>query len=67
MAKQAPNSGKAWTPQADSQLRREVAGSTPPGVISLHLGLTEDAIRSRAGDIDVSLKPTSQSPSGTKK
>jgi hypothetical protein len=67
MAKTPPNSGKAWTPSQDSQLKKEAAGNTPTRVIALHLGRSEAAVRSRAGDLDVSLKPTNQSPYGTRK
>jgi len=67
MAKQPPNSGKAWTSQDDQQLRREAAGNTPTRIIALHLGRSEDSVRSRASDLDVSLKPTNQSPYGTQK
>lgn len=67
MGKTPPNSGKQWTPSQDAQLRREAAGNTPTRVIGLHLGRSEDAVRSRASDLDVSLKPTNQSPYGSKK
>lgn len=67
MAKTPANSGKPWTAAQDAQLRKEAAGNTPTRVIGLHLGRSEDAIRSRASEIDVSLKPTNQSPYGTKK
>lgn len=67
MAKKPPNSGKRWTPADDGQLRKEAAGNTPTRVIGLHMGRSEDSIRSRANDIGVSLKPTNQSPYGTSK
>lgn len=62
MAKKPPNAGKSWT----AQLRREAAQNTPTRVLGLHLGRTEDAVRSRAGELGVSLKPTNQSPYGTR-
>lgn len=65
--KQPPNAGKPWTAAQDAQLRREANGNTPTRVIGLHMGRTEDAVRSHASDIGVSLKPTNQSPYGTKK
>ena len=67
MPKTPPNSGKSWTGADDQQLRKEAAGNTPTRVIALHLGRSEDAVRSRASDLDVSLKPTNQSPYGTQK
>lgn len=66
-AKQPPNSGKRWTKEHDQQLQSEAAGNTPTRVIALHLGRTEEAVRNRASELDVSLKPTNQSPYGTKK
>lgn len=67
MAKKPENSGKRWTQADDQKLRKEAAGNTPTRVIGLHMGRSEDSIRSRANDIGVSLKPTNQSPYGTKK
>jgi hypothetical protein len=67
MAKKPENSGKRWTTTDDQQLRKEAAGNTPTRVIGLHMGRSEDSVRSRANDIGVSLKPTNQSPYGTKK
>jgi hypothetical protein len=67
MPKTPPNSGKAWAAKHDSQLRREAAGTPLTRVIALHLGRSEGAVRSRASDLDVSLKPTNQSPYGRKK
>lgn len=67
MAKTPPNHGKPWTPAQDKQLRAEAAGNTPTRVLGLHLGRTESAIYGRASELGVSLKPTNQSPYGTKK
>jgi hypothetical protein len=61
------NHNKAWSGADDAQLRREAAGNTPTRVIGLHMQRTEGAVRSRAGDLGVSLKPTNQSPYGTRK
>jgi hypothetical protein len=62
MAKNPPNNGKPWRPNDDAQLRREAAGNTPTRVLALHLGRSEGAIRSRAQELRVSLKPVNQSP-----
>jgi len=67
MAKTPPDSGELWTPSQDTQLRGEAARNTPTGLIAHHLGRSEDSVRSRASAIHVSLKPTNQSPYGTKK
>jgi hypothetical protein len=64
MAKTPANHGKPWSSGDDRQLRQEAAGNTPTRVIGLHLGRTEDAVRSHASDLGVSLKPTNQSPYG---
>jgi hypothetical protein len=67
MTKKPEKSAKRWTPAEDRQLRREAAGNTPTRVMGLHLGRSEEAVRSRAQELDVSLKPTNQSPYGTRK
>jgi hypothetical protein len=67
MAKTPTNSGKPWTASQDAQLRKEAAGNTPTRIIAFHLGRSEDAIRSRASGLDIPLKPTNQSPYGTRK
>lgn len=64
MARTPANHGKSWTAADDRRLRQEAAGNTPTRVIGIHLGRTEDAIRSHASEIGVSLKPTNQSPYG---
>lgn len=64
------NSGKEWTPDAERQLAElaELArGNTPTRVIGLKLGRTEDAVRSKASELNVSLKPTNQSPYNRRK
>jgi hypothetical protein len=67
MAKQPTNHGKSWTPSADKQFRDLAAGNTPTRVIGLKLGRTETSIYGHANELGVSLKPTNQSPYGTKK
>ncbi len=67
MAKYNRNSGKPWTPTDVSQLKQLVKGNTPTRVIGLKLGRTEGAIYNKASGLDISLKPTNQSPYGTKK
>lgn len=62
MAKEPSNHGKAWSTADDAGLRRLAEQNTPTRVIGLKLGRTEDAVRSHAADLDVSLKPTNQSP-----
>lgn len=62
MAKYDRNSGKAWSRNDVSELRRLNQQNTPTRVIGLKLGRTEDAVYSKASDLGVSLKPTNQSP-----
>lgn len=67
MTKSTRNSGKSWTSGDESMLRRLARENTPTRVIGLKLGRTEDAVRSKASALDVSLKPTNQSPYSRRK
>lgn len=67
MPKNPSNHGKAWTKGDTSKLRDLARGNTPTRVIGLKLGRTPDAVQSKASDAGISLKPTNQSPYGTKK
>lgn len=62
MATYNRNSGKQWTSDTEHQLKQLARENTPTRVIGLKLGRTEDAVRSKASDLGVSLKPTNQSP-----
>lgn len=62
MAKTPKNHGKSWTEQDINKLEKLVKGNTPTGLLAYELGRTEDAIRAKASDLDISLKPTNQSP-----
>lgn len=64
MSKSPINNRKAWSSADDKALRDLARGNTPTRVMGLKLGRTEDAVRSRAADQGVSLKPTNQSPYG---
>jgi hypothetical protein len=61
------NSGKTWSKTDERELSKLAAGNTPTRVIGLKLGRSEDSVRSKAQELDVSLKPTNQSPYGTRK
>ena len=65
--KSTKNTGKAWTAGDVKQLKQLAAGNTPTRVIGLKLGRTEAAVRSKAQQEGVSLKPTNQSPYNRKK
>jgi hypothetical protein len=62
MAKYNRNSGNSWKPAEITQLRQESRQNTPTRVIGLHLGRTENAVRNKASEEGISLKPTNQSP-----
>jgi hypothetical protein len=56
------NSGKQWTDKEVKQIKEMVKENTPTRVIGLKLGRSEDAVRHRASEEGISLKPTNQSP-----
>ena len=62
MSKSTRNSGKGWAPAEVKTLGTLARENTPTRVIGLKLGRTEDAVRSKASEVGVSLKPTNQSP-----
>ena len=62
MSKSTRNSGKTWEHNQVSTLRELAVKNTPTRVIGLKLGRTEDAVRSKASEEGISLKPTNQSP-----
>ncbi len=62
MSKSTRNSGKPWSPSHVKQLEKLADENTPTRVTALKLGRTEHAVRSKAQEEDVSLKPTNQSP-----
>lgn len=67
MPKYTRNSGKKWTSKDVSNLRTLANQNTPTRVIGLKLGRTEDAIRTKASEKNISLKPTNQSPYNRRK
>jgi hypothetical protein len=67
MAAVPKNHGKPWTPQNVQQLKELAKGNTPTRVIGIKVGRTPEAVQSKASSENISLKPTNQSPYGTKK
>lgn len=67
MPKYTRNTGKAWTSKDEKQLGVLANQNTPTRVIGLKLGRTPDAVRTKASDLGVSLKPTNQSPYNRRK
>jgi len=56
------NHGKHWTSSEIEELKKLSKGNTPTGLIAHELGRTEDSIRAKASEENISLKPTNQSP-----
>ena len=67
MSKSTRNTGKQWTRGDVKELRDLANQNTPTRVIGLKLGRTPDAVQSKASEMGISLKPTNQSPYGTRK
>lgn len=65
--KTPPKSGTDWTKQDVQQLKTLARGNTPTGLIAYDLGRSEAAVRSKASEQDISLKPTNQSPYNRRK
>jgi hypothetical protein len=62
MARTPPNHNKDWSTADRKQLEKLAAGNTPTGLIAHKLGRTEAAVRNKASEEDISLKPVNQSP-----
>ena len=62
LPKSRRNSGKPWTPAQKRQLHKLARGNTPTGVIGLKTGRSKTAIRSKATELGISLKPSNRSP-----
>jgi hypothetical protein len=62
MSKSTRNTGNSWSRGDVSNLRQLARENTPTRVIGLKLGRTEGAVRTKASEEGVSLKPTNQSP-----
>lgn len=67
MTKSTRNTGKTWTKSDVSLLRDLARQNTPTRVIGLKLGRTVDAVRTKASESNISLKPTNQSPYNRRK
>ena len=67
MSKSTRNTGNPWTVAEVKQLKQEAKGNTPTRVIGVKHGRSESAIRGKAQSEGISLKPTNQSPYGTKR
>lgn len=62
MARPPANHGKQWTQKDIQTLQNLAQHNTPTRVIAVKLDRTEDAVRAKAKEENISLKPTNQSP-----
>jgi hypothetical protein len=67
MAKRPSNHGKSWSKQDVRTLEKLAGQNTPTRVIGLKMQRTEDSIYAKASQESIPLKPTNQSPYGTRK
>lgn len=63
----AKNNGKKWTNDDVKDLKNFINGNTPTPLIAYKIKRTEDAVRSKANELNLSLKPTNKSPYNRKK
>jgi hypothetical protein len=66
MAKKPSNQGKPWASKDVSELDALAKQNTPTRLIAFKMGRTLEAIYRKAKQKGISLKSTSQMPSGTK-
>ena len=65
--KKPANAGKHWTRDDIAKLCRLARENTPTRVMGLKLDRTAEAVRGKANDIGLSLKPTNQRPYNRRK
>jgi hypothetical protein len=63
-ARSSRHTAEEWTEDQAEQLRELAVASTPVGVMSLKLGRSEAAIRSKAQAEGITLAPPNRSPYG---
>lgn len=67
MAKKPAHHRQDWTPAQERELERLAEGNTPTRVIGLKLGRTPVAVQNKASELEISLRPTNQSPYNRRK
>ncbi len=67
MPKYIRNTGKQWTAQEEKKLVQLAKENTPTRVIGLKLGRPVGGVRGKAQELEVSLRPTNQSPYNRRK
>ncbi|MGW5188144.1 hypothetical protein ACWEOO_02745 [Kribbella sp. NPDC004138] len=58
------SNSREWTSEQVQQLRQLAGGNTPVGVMSIKLGRSEAAVRSKAHAEGISLAPANRPPYG---
>lgn len=61
------NLGKPWTAEDLRELKTLAKGNTPTRVLGMKLGRSEAAVRAKAHEAGISLKPTNQPPNKGRK
>lgn len=67
MPKYTRNAGKQWTSQEEKKLVQLAKENTPTRIIGLKLGRPVGGVRGKAQELDISLRPTNQSPYNRRK
>jgi hypothetical protein len=67
MPKEPTHHQESWSPAQVLKLKELAKENTPTRVIGLKLGRTPEAVRAKASDRSISLKPTNQSPYNRRK
>jgi len=67
MAKTPGKHHQPWTKADEKKPQKLARGNTPTPLIAYDLERSEDAIRGKASEMDLSLKPTNKSPYNRRK
>jgi len=67
MPKYIRNAGKQWTSQEERKIVQLAKQNTPTRVIGLKLGRPVGGVRGKAQELEISLRPTNQSPYNRRK
>lgn len=62
MVKKPAKAGQTWAKEDVTKLKSLTKGNTPTGLIAYKLERSEDAVRKKASEESISLKPTNKSP-----
>jgi hypothetical protein len=67
VGKKPVNQGKRWSDEEIGRLAELARQNTPTRVMALKLQRTEDGVRAKASEENISLKPVNQSPYNRRK